>query len=237
MKSWRAPVLVLLPLIGCDLPGKPTLADKYISPREELRFEVLYRDNCSGCHGAEGKLGPAPPLNDGLFLSLMSKEALAQVISSGRQGTLMPAFGSSQGGSLTDEQVQVLAEGITKHWASTKAEPMIKLTHPLGEKSANGNKEKGRHLYELACASCHGLNGDGAEAGAINNSDFLALCSNQVLRRYIITGRPDLGMPGCTDRRDRPEEFEPLSERDVDDLVAFVASWREPASSTKKEKD
>ena len=36
--------------------------------------------------------------------------------------------------------------------------------------------------------------------GAINDPAFLALISDQALRRYAITGRPDLGMPDYADK-------------------------------------
>ena len=90
----------------------------------------------------------------------------------------------------------------------------------------------------MACASCHGERGQGRvfsdekggkPAGAINVPAFLTLSSDQALRRLVITGRPDLGMPDCTDRQGRPDEFKPLTSREVTDLVALLASWREGA--------
>ena len=62
-------------------------------------------------------------------------------------------------------------------------------------------------VFARACASCHGEQGQGGiydgdrrkPAGAINVPEFLALLSDQALRRLIITGRPDLGMPDCSD--------------------------------------
>ena len=81
------------------------------------------------------------------------------------------------------------------------------------------------------CA-CHGPNGQGGDhiqmkAGAINDPAFLALISNQALRRYVITGRPDLGMPGFADTSERGDNFQPLTDADVTDLVTLLASWRQ----------
>src|SRR5262245_37222077 len=64
-------ILSLLLLSGCDLPGKPKRADRPVAEDRILDFKVLYGRNCAGCHGADGKLGPAPPLNDPLFLSIV----------------------------------------------------------------------------------------------------------------------------------------------------------------------
>src|SRR6266446_4775614 len=113
-RHWALLTLLVCWAAGCDLPGKPKPADQYMPPQKEMTFSVLFQENCIGCHGADGKLGPAPPLNDRLFLALAPDTELQRVISEGRAGTLMPAFAASQGGHLTDEQIKVLALGIRK---------------------------------------------------------------------------------------------------------------------------
>lgn len=47
--------------VGCrdDLPGKPNPAHRPETPAEITEFGVLFARNCSGCHGADGTLGPA----------------------------------------------------------------------------------------------------------------------------------------------------------------------------------
>jgi len=107
--------LLVCLMVGCDLPGKPKPADQYMPPQKEMTFSVLFQENCIGCHGADGKLGPAPPLNDRLFLALAPDTELQRVISEGRTGTLMPAFAASQGGHLTDAQIKALALGVAAY--------------------------------------------------------------------------------------------------------------------------
>ena len=63
-------------------------------------------------------------------------------------------------------------------------------------------------------------------AGRINSPAFLALMSDQALRRIIITGRHDLGMPNFAEKEGRPESFKPLTNQDVNDLMALLQSWR-----------
>ncbi|MGA8879213.1 MAG: cytochrome c, partial [Candidatus Korobacteraceae bacterium] len=89
----------LLALGGCDanLPGKPTEASIVKRPTDILDPVVLYQANCSGCHGAEGKLGPAPPIGDPLYLSIVDDDTLRNTISKGRTGTAMSAFAQSEG--------------------------------------------------------------------------------------------------------------------------------------------
>jgi mono/diheme cytochrome c family protein len=228
---------------GCDLPGKPKPEDRYLPPQEIKAFGTLFQQNCVACHGPDGKLGPAPPLNDRLFLALVSDTELERVITEGRHGTLMPAFAKAQGGGLTAEQVRILAGGIKERWGPVEPAPkeappyLVAQAKPDG--TGTGNKEEGAKAFSRACASCHGSHGQGggskghgdhAEAGAIHDRDFLALISDQALRRLVITGRPDLGMPDYADPHGRPEGFKPLSSQEVADIVALLASWRQGGS-------
>jgi len=82
-------------------------------------------------------------------------------------------------------------------------------------------------VFARACAGCHGRQGQGGEHGAINEPAFLALISDRALRRIVITGRPDLGMPAYDGTDGRPDDFPPLTSAQIDDLVALLASWRQ----------
>jgi hypothetical protein len=84
-----------------------------------------------------------------------------------------------------------------------------------------------KKVFVPACASCHGDHGEGGKvAGRIHDPTFLGLISDQALRRYVITGRPDFAMPDYAGKEDRPEDFKPLTPAQVDDLAALLASWR-----------
>jgi mono/diheme cytochrome c family protein len=231
--------LLVCLMVGCDLPGKPKPADQYMPPQKEMTFGVLFQENCIGCHGANGKLGPAPPLNDGLFLALVPDTELQRVISEGRAGTLMPAFAVTQGGHLTDAQIKALALGIRQEWGPTESAPVgappYLATQAKTDGAARGNRGNGLKVFTRACAGCHGDHGqggryggeaDGKPVGAINDPNFLALISDQALRRFVITGRSDLGMPDYAATKGRPEDFQPLTSENVTDVVALLASWR-----------
>jgi cytochrome c oxidase cbb3-type subunit 3 len=213
---------------GCNLPGQPDPADRPVPADQVVEFTTLYKQNCAGCHGADGKLGPAPPLNDPLFLALVPDAVLEQVITAGRPGTPMPAFARGKGGSLTDAQVKALAGGIKPRWgtAGSKTDGA-----PPYQASGGGSSERGAGVFARACAVCHGDNGRGVPDGdrrahVLNDRVFLTLISDQALRRSVITGRPDLGMPDYTGPRPRQPDFRPLTPEQVSDLVALLASWR-----------
>jgi mono/diheme cytochrome c family protein len=234
-------------LAGCDLPGKPKEADRPIPSDQVVDFGKLYHQNCAGCHGLNGQMGPAPPLNDELFRSILPEQELETVLMQGRKGTLMPAFAQENGGTLTKAQIQVLVkeikglpvkstdrEGKLLAWGQVSAPstgvPAYKDV-PLESDNQDASAKRGMAAFARACADCHGDNGHGLEEdhhtiNAINDPVFLSLNSNQVLRRIIITGRSDLEMPNYAESRPNSPEFKPLTEQEVSDLVALLASWR-----------
>jgi mono/diheme cytochrome c family protein len=218
---------MLLLAAGCDLPGKPDPDKRPIPANEVVDFGTLYEQNCSGCHGADGKMGPAPPLNDPLFLSVIPDAELLRVIGEGRRGTPMPAFAQEHGGPLTAEQVKALAEGIKPEWGKKLVAPKDGVPPYLAQ--GRGNVERGKEVFMRACSMCHGDSGEGMEdeAGVVNriaDPAFLALISDQALRRIVITGRPDLGMPNYAVRPDDPD-FKPLKSTEISDVVALLSSW------------
>lgn len=220
--------LILCPLIlvlsGCTLPGQPRPEDRPVPANEISSFDKLYELNCSGCHGAQGNLGPAPPLNDPVFLTIMPRKEIEQILTHGRLGTLMPAFASTQGGSLTLQQIEILADGLKKKWKSDQG------TGPFPEyelPKEKGDATAGARVFARACGGCHGTDGRGDKSGKIHDGDYLSLMSDQVLRRLVITGRPDLGMPDYAGKKGRIEDFKPLSNTDIMNLSALLAAWRQ----------
>jgi cytochrome c oxidase cbb3-type subunit III len=243
VRCWLVAVVALAG--GCNLPGAPNKADRPVPANHVMDFNVLYAARCAGCHGADGKLGPAPPLNDAIFLAIVPDAELLRVVREGRnvnpaQKTPMPGFAQILGGPLTDAQVKVLSEGIKKRWqgSTTASTQQSSLPAYFADKAVgNGNKEEGVRLFARACAGCHGDDGKGQKdgkplrAGAVHDPAFLALISDQELRRIIISGRPDLGMPSYADKTGRPDDFRALTSAEIDDLIALLRQWRMADSS------
>jgi mono/diheme cytochrome c family protein len=228
--SWFLVPLLAVLGAGCDPPGRPGPADRPVPADRVTDFATLYKTHCAGCHGADGRLGPAPPLNDLLFLAIVPNDELPRVIREGRavspgQRSPMPAFAHDRGGPLTDQQVEALAKGIKARWGGA---PPKEESPPYLAPKETGDKGRGAMVFALACDACHGDKGQGAEqAGAINDRAFLALISDQALRRVVITGRRDLGMPDYSGDNSRSPGFKPLSSEQINDLVALLACWRQ----------
>ena len=211
----RVLALSLALTISCTPPGKPRAREV---PADQITdFRVLYADNCSGCHGADGKYGPGRILNDRVYLAFIPKEELKKTVVNGRPGTAMPAWARSQGGPLTDKQIDILVEGIYSNWAR----PFNPHDAPVPAYTAasSGDPARGKRLFARACFMCHG---PGAKVGPVTIPAYLELVSNQMLRTSIVVGRPDLGMP---DYR-YLNAGKPLSDPEVTDLVAYLVSLR-----------
>src|SRR6185312_13112451 len=111
--------LAITLLTGCSarLPGQPNEAERWRAPAEITDFNQLDTQNCAGCHGAGGRLGAARPLNDPLYLAFVTDDAMRQAISKGRAGTNMPAFSEPAGGHLTDQQIELIVNGMRAQWS------------------------------------------------------------------------------------------------------------------------
>jgi cytochrome c oxidase cbb3-type subunit III len=228
--------LVLFTVIcGCaNAPGKEAAAGTPIVPNEISDFNVLYGDNCAGCHGLEGRGGAAIALGDPVYLAIADDTVLRRAATNGVPGTSMPAFAQSAGGMLTEKQIDLLVRGIRERWSKPD---VLSGTNPPPYASASpGDESRGSQVYVTFCSSCHGVAGKGGpKASSIVDGSFLALLNDQELRTIVIVGRSDLGAPDW--RNNVPGT--PMSAQDVSDVVAWLASQRskfpgQPYPSTPK---
>ena len=220
--SLRMIVMCLLVLsVGCEnLPGKPRPADRPINPIDVTDFTVLWTNQCSGCHGADGRLAAARPLHDPLYLAVVSDAEMREVISFGTPGTAMPGFLSNDGLGLTGKQIDLLLEGMRARWSSKK--PLSREGLLAYRATGAGDPKAGAATFARRCGGCHGANGRGGTVrGSVVDPSYLALVSDQALRSVVLFGRTDLGMPHWQAYPDGP-----LRETEVVDLVAWLGSHR-----------
>lgn len=212
----------LLACLGCSsAPGRPTLDSIPVDPDKISDFSLLFHQNCSGCHGPEGKNGAALPIGDPVYLAIADDTILRKVITHGIPGTSMAAFASSAGGMLTDNQIEVLVQGIRQRWG--KPGILAGMTPPAYSTTEQGDATRGSTAYATFCSSCHGPEGKGTPKGSsIVDGTFLALLTDQELRTIVIVGRPDLGAPDW--RNNVPGR--PMSSQEISDVVAWLSAQR-----------
>ncbi len=210
------PACLAVVLAGC---GHPT--EKYTLPDSVTDFSVLYKDNCAGCHGLNGRFGAARPLNDPLYLAVIGKERMRDVIAKGVPGTAMPAFAQNGGGTLTDQQITILADQIEARWSRPQDYAGVTLPPYSAEL---GDAKVGEAAFETYCSRCHGDNGTGGagRGGSVIEPALLSLQSNQSIRTMVIAGRRDLGCPNWKSDSDGRA----MTPQEISDVVAWLAGHR-----------
>jgi cytochrome c oxidase cbb3-type subunit 3 len=209
-------------LCGCDrLPGKPKEEDRWKPPTENKNFAELFDSNCRACHSNGQTIGASIAMNNPPYLAVVPKEVMHKAIEEGIPGTAMPAYSLKQGGMLTDEQINILVDGIY-NWAKGHQAPAGDLP---SYSAALGDAERGESIFAQDCASCHGSDGEGVKgkAGSVVDNAYLSLVSDQYLRTVVIAGRPELGMPGFRDY----VPGKPMTPEEISDIVAWLASRRQ----------
>jgi mono/diheme cytochrome c family protein len=84
----------------------------------------------------------------------------------------------------------------------------------------------GQQLWGLNCASCHGVNGEGVTAPALNSQGFLTSTTDEQMAGIIRGGVPGTAMPAWWN-----EYGGPLTDQQIESVVAYVRSW-EPTAPT-----
>lgn len=223
--------LFCVSVAGCHAPGKPGAEPEVVRPEQVKEFTALYKQNCAACHGENGQHGLAISLGNPVYLALSGRNVVIDKVSKGVPGQLMPAFAKSNGGTLTDEQIAILADGLASHWGKPQA--LAGTTPPPYAATLTGNVDEGQMNFHFYCARCHespiksapaGSKYASVEAGPLVEPSYLALISDQGIRSTILAGRPEDGMPDW--RNFAPQ---PLTDQQVTDIVAWLASQRKSA--------
>ncbi len=174
----------------------------------------LFNQNCAVCHqpDAVGKPGFAPSLSNPELLSIASDEFLEGTIRDGRVGTGMPPF--SHLGRKKIKAIVAYLRSLAKvpnRSAEVDAQP-----------AAHGDPRLGKTWFDDICATCHGKNGDGYEAGgtgtAIGKPGFLSKASDGFIRETIKHGRSNTRMRGFSG----PEGLANLSDQEIDDIIVYM---------------
>ena len=191
----------------------------YVRPDQISDFGKLFEENCAGCHGHDGQHGGAPALHNAIYQAWAPKDRMTLTISRGRPGTPMPAWAVSEGGSLTEKQIQILVDGMKAEW---KGDAPQNLPPYLSE--PEGDSKRGAAAFGMYCAQCHGADGRGGQkGGSVVDPAFLELVTDQRLRITVVVGCAGGTTPNFTAR----VPGHPMQPQEISDVVAWVASHRQ----------
>jgi len=186
----------------------------------------LYSRHCAACHGEDGRGGIGVPLALPSFQATVDDEYLRRTIRLGRPGRVMPAFTQ-----LSDAEVDAIVAHLRSFHRGKK--PVF------DRKPIRGNATRGEQLFARYCAGCHGPRGEGSHGTgvtfsrprdlpimppALNNPGYLAAASDAMIRATLVRGREGTPMVAFKSRG--------LSDRDLNDIVAFVRSLEKHPPAT-----
>lgn len=209
---WIGLVLTLVVIAGLTFawlsePGRMAQAEAATNKASVQLGRKVYVDNCTACHGTRGEGGVGLPLNSKALLTTATNDTLAAITSVGRPNTVMPAWAESNGGPLTDQDIRNVVAFI-RAW-EPNAPTVVTTTVP--------SAARGLTLFNGTCFVCHGENGKGGAAPAINDAARLSQLNDDWYRQTIFNGRPAKGMPTWGTM---------LAPSQVDDLIALIGAWR-----------
>ena len=173
-----------------------------------------FKENCVVCHQADaiGKPGVAPSLTNQELLEISSDKLLMATIRDGREDTGMPPFAH-----LGRKNVQAIVAYLRNH--AKKPNRAAKVD---AQPDAHGDPRFGQQWYNYICSTCHGLSGDGYEAGgtgtAIGLPGFLDKVSDGFIRETIKKGRSNTRMLAFQG----PSGLANLTNQEIDDIIVYL---------------
>lgn len=184
------------------------------SPSSEKNGEAQFNENCSVCHQADaiGEPGVAPSLTNPELLGIASDKFFMSTIRDGREDTGMPPFAH-----LGRSKVRAMVAYLRSHEKLPNRSKEVD-----AQPDAHGDPRLGKQWYNYICSTCHGLDGDGYEAGgtgtAIGSKGFLNKVSDGFIRETIKVGRSNTRMLGFQG----PEGMANLTNQEVEDIIVYL---------------
>lgn len=157
---------------------------------DNTRGAVIYKEACTGCHGASGdgegaatayvRFKPTDLRSD-LFRTSADLGYVYEAVSNGRPLSVMPAF-----------------EG---RYSSADLWNVSSYIFSFGTRTAT--IKQGKDIYEKRCISCHGVKGDGAGGIMESSKELFSFGDHRAMAQrsradhemVIASGDNELGMP------------------------------------------
>jgi len=184
------------------------------SPETLQEGEALFAENCEVCHQADaiGEPGFAPSLTSPELLSIASDKFLEGTIRDGREDTGMPPFAH-----LGRKNVQTIVAYLRAHTSEPNRAEEVD-----AQPEAHGDPRLGEQWYNYICSTCHGVDGDGYDAGgtgtAIGLAGFLDKASDGFIRETIKHGRSNTRMLAFQG----PAGLANLTNEEIDDIIVYL---------------
>lgn len=180
------------PEIPFDYFTMPTL-NEFKGIRDSIHGADGYATLCSACHGKQGegkgyeqyKTG-IPSIGNVDFVRVASEDFIRFTMEKGRSLRQMGSWAPMVSGMKTGE-----LDEIALHMKGPYGEPDEAMHARL-----QGDAKKGAALFDRHCSVCHGGNGTGGVAVALNQEGFLERATDEMIQKTMLQGRGNTAMPG-----------------------------------------
>jgi cytochrome c oxidase cbb3-type subunit 3 len=185
-----------------------------VSPETLQEGAAQFEENCEVCHQADaiGQPGFAPSLTNPELLAIASDKFLEGTIRDGREDTGMPPFAH-----LGRKNVQAIVAYLRAHTSLPNRAEEVN-----AQPEAHGDPRLGEQWYNYICSTCHGLDGDGYDAGgtgtAIGLPGFLDKASDGFIRETIKHGRSNTRMLPFQG----PAGLANLTDEEINDIIVYL---------------
>lgn len=186
----------------------------------------LYNENCAVCHGLDGQ-GRVGATLAKAWPSIKPDATIRTIIANGITGSVMYPWSQVNGGPLDESEIDALVVYILS-WQTGGVPDLTSLPTatsrppiaPVPE--VEGDPNRGAVLFDENCAVCHGQNGEG-RVGARLAKNWSSIRPDLTVRAIISQGVGQV-MPSWSQAHGGP-----LTDDDIDDIVAFVLTLPPPA--------
>jgi len=160
--------------------------------------QELFGRLCSSCHGDFGEGGPHPsdpaniiaPISTALYLETRDDATLRAIISKGQSDQGMSPFLDSEGGPLTQDEVEALV-AFLRSWED---DPPVEFPPDLARGPVAGGSDQ---VFNAFCAQCHGEDGAGGGSlvgPSLTSDEFQDSYTDESLYDVIDRGHPATSM-------------------------------------------
>jgi mono/diheme cytochrome c family protein len=107
--------------------------------------------------------------------------------------------------------------------------PLYRWFEPSGREAARQTNldslvDQGEAIWSLNCSACHGANGEGVVAPALNSMQFLQSAADEQIRGLVAVGVPGTQMSAYS-----LDYGGPLTSEQIKAVATFVRSWEPTA--------
>ncbi|HKZ51432.1 MAG TPA: c-type cytochrome [Dehalococcoidia bacterium] len=232
------------PAAGGASPSTPAASKPsggaLVTPELVSKGKGLFTSNCAACHGETRDKIPTCKLADATWLKDRGHIELVRDITEGKP-PIMPAWGKSKGGPLSDDDIKAVAAYIwdaaglkesdaggggsgtaSTGSASSGSSSSTSSASPYASVVAAAAKlpqgaQRGKELYNGICITCHGADGLARAPCPIGSKEWLSNTSEEGILVRIARGKTAMGMPAWSQKNGGP-----LSDDDILSVAAYL---------------